>query len=269
MILEIKQISANGNNSFEIMYNNTLCYYAQSPWFPMITDSTRKIVLKDKNGNIMLETRYHLLDNMFEAAIPMKYLVTGKQIFDQYQITDTSGNVIGVFYVEQNRIADWKICMTFNGHVIVGYRRSIGYSEIVSFYENELQVGQLTKSNKVVNNLDQYYVHFLDGYEEWLPVLSIFTVYYDYLFHNNSGEIMKGTVIEKNFTYDRNNNKYNKNFIVQHFGEAENSRIANIMNQKVELKIGNMSIKTFWIIFGVGWGVAIVIAIVIFLLVFM
>lgn len=269
MILEIKQISANGNNLFEIMYNNALCYYAETPWFPMVTDSTRKILLKDKDGNMVFETKYHLLDNMLETAIPMKYLVTGQQKFDQYQIIDTSGNVIGAFYVEQNRIADRKVCMTFNEHVIVGYQRGLGRSEIVSFYENELQVGQLTKSNKVVNNLDQYYVHFLDQYEVWLPIISIFTVYYDYLFHNNSGEIMKGTAVGQTFTYDRNNNKYNRNFISEHFGEAESARIDDIINKKVELKVGNMSMKTFWIIFGIGWGIAILIAIIIIIMLFM
>lgn len=271
MILEINQTSANGKNLFEISENGRPLYQAQSPWLPMMTDSTRKITMSDPTGQQVFETSYSLLENVSEAIIPFKYLLTGSQKYNQYSVIDINGNTIGAFYSEVNGLIDKKLYLQFNNRSMVGYKRSVGDKEVVSFYVNDHQVGQLTRSNRVVNNLDRYLLHFLPGYEAWLPVLGLFTVYYDFLYHNNSGEVMIGYSTKKIYTYDKNNDKYDKNFILKNFGQAEDDRINGKGDNSIEAKamVGNLTMKQFWTIFAIGWGVAILISIIILLIIFL
>lgn len=53
-----------------------------------------------------------------------------------------------------------------------------------------------------------------------IPVLSFFTVYYDYRKYNNAGEFTKNSVeISVSYSYDKNNSKYNPNWIAEEFGQ--------------------------------------------------
>ena len=271
MILEINQISANGKNLFEIIEGGQLLYQAHSPWLPMITDAARKITMSDPAGQKVFETNYSFLENMSEAIVPFKYLLTGAQKFNQYSVVDADGKTIGAFYSELNGLIDKKLYLQRENRAIVGYRRSVGNKEVVSFYQNERQVGQLTRSNSTVNNQDRYLPHFLPGYESWLPILAFFTVYYDFMYHNNSGKVMIGYSTKYVYTYDKNNKKYDKNFIRNNFGQAEDDRIngKGSNSMKAKASVGNLTMKQFWTIFGIGWGVAILTAVIILLIVFL
>ena len=260
MILEVRQVTAGGSNTFEVANNGVPCYRGSASWYPMGVDMTNKVILTDLNGNMVFQTQYSLIDNVAESSIPFKYLFTGEQKFSMYQVLDPSGSAVGSFFDVQMALLDVRLCISFGDRLIFGYRRSMGYREVVSFYENDVQVGQLTRSSKVTDHLDVYYVHFLPQYDNLLPLISMFTVYYDFLFHNNSGQYYKGTTLEKQYTYDKNNDKYNENFIRANFGEAEHARVEAFINRKVEMKVGNLTMKQFWIIFAVGWGVALLLA---------
>ena len=266
MILEIKQTCSTGQNQFDIISNGQLIYRANSSWFPMVTNASREMHITDASGALLFGTYYSLIDNIAESSIPFKYLLTGSQQFVKFDVVDRGNNYVGSFYAERNGIADSKMCIEYRGKVLVGYRRKLGIKEYVSFYDGEVQVGQLTKSNKVVDNKDTYMLHFLNGFEELTPILAFFTIYYDFLYCNHSGEFNKTYSVKYTYSFDRNSDKYNEDFILKNFGEAEVARMEEVF--KVEPKVGGMSLKTFWIIFAAGWGIALTIAAIILIIVF-
>ncbi len=271
MILEINQTNSAGINMFEVVENGQLIYRAESPWYPMVTDHTRKIKMFNPMGQQVFETHYGLLENIAESAIPYKYLFTGAQRFNQYSVINSLGDTIGAFYKEANGLLDGKLVLQYKDRGLTGYRRSIGPIEVVSFYEEDRVVAQLTKSNKSVDNLDRYLLHVIDGYDAWLPVMVFFVVYFDFIYHNNSGEIMVGTKIKYTYSFDKNMDKYDPNFILANFGQEEADRIAGKGPNSIvpPTTVAGMSMKTFWIIFGSCWGVAILIALIVLAIIFL
>lgn len=266
MILEIKQTASSGINRFDISSHGTLLYRADSSWLPGITENARKLHLTDTEGSLVYEARYSVLENIAESGIPLKYLVTGSQKFAGFEVIGQEGEHVGNFYVEINGIADRKICLEHDGRVLIGYKRKLGDREAVSFYEEDMQVGQLTKSNRVSNNLDNYMLHFLDGFDQWKPILACFVIYYDFLYHGHAGEYRKGYTVKYTYSFDRNNEKYQDDFIRDNFGEEELKRMEAFF--KVKPMVGSMSLKTFWIIFAAGWGIALAVAAIVLIIVF-
>lgn len=265
MILEVKQTCSTGKNLFDIICDGQLIYKADSTWFPLFTDGTNKMHLTDLSDTMVYQTKYSLLENVSESMIPFKYVFTGSQTFMKFYVLDRAHRDIGTFYVEVSGVLDRKMCLEYHGRVIAGYRKEAGDKQYVSFYDGESQVGQLTKSNKVVDNLDHYVLHFLDGFEEWIPMLAFFTIYYDFIYNNNSGELQKSYEVKYTYSFDKNSSKYQDTFIRDNFSEAEEARMEELL--KVTPMVGGMTLKTFWIIFGVGWGVALFIVALIFALV--
>lgn len=262
MIVQINQVNSFGNNEFQIIKDGQLLYKAQSSWMPMMVDYANKLTMTDCAGNKVFETNYNVLENVGETIIPMKYLITGSQKFHQFRIMDHNDMFVGAFYREVNGLMDGKYYLQYQSQAMVVYRAALGSIEALSFYENDVQVGQMTKALSTVNNLDCYTLHFLPGYEQWLPILSFFTVYHDYIAHNNSGKIMVGYTKSIHYTYSKNQDKYNPNFILDNFGAEEHERIHGKGENSIQPKpmVGPLTLKQFWIIFGVGWGVALLLA---------
>ncbi len=203
----------------------------------------REIHLVDGNGNVLYKTHYSLLENIKEGIIPFQYIVTGSQKFAKFDVVDNQEQNMGTFYVEINGLLDQKICLQYREKILIGYRRKIGDREYVSFYDGETQVGQLTKSGKVNNYLDRYMMHFLDGFEDWKRMLAAFCVYYDAIYHDHTGEYQIG---------------YNEDFIRNHFGKEELDRMERFFY--VKPMVGNMTMKTFWIVFATGVGISLLFA---------
>lgn len=262
VIFEVKQVTSAGSNTFDVISNGYLVYRGSATWFPLGVDKNNKVILTDPNGNMIFQTKYSLIDNLAESSVPFKYLINGEQKFSQYQVVDVNGNDVGCFYDVRKSFLDSRLCISFGNRVIYGYTRDIGLREVVSFYENDRQIGQITRTRKVVDNLDWYYVHFLPEYDVLLPLMAMYTIFYDYCFHNSSGQYVKGTYVNASYTYDYNSKKYNKNFIRDNFGEQEHARLEAFINRKVEFKVGNLTMKQFWIIFAIVW-----IAIILFTLI--
>jgi len=271
MILEFKQIKSVGENQFQMTENGTLLYVSTSPWTPLSAEFTRNLTMTNSAGQLVFQTEYNYIENALEEAVPFKYLLTGQQRFNSFKVKDSFGNEVGAFYVEVNNIADAKMYLLFNGRVLVAYRLQNGPREFISFYENDAQIGQTTRWNATVNNMDTYHIHFLPGYENLLPILTFFMTYYDFVYHNNTSEAMIGYKVSYTYTYSKNSDKYDSQFILRNFGPEENDRISGKgpNSIKPEAKVGNLSMKTFWIIFGVGWFVALLIAGIVCLLLFL
>lgn len=265
MILEVVQTKAAGENTFEVIQNDTVLYRGETTWLPMGVDKVNKIKFSDPEGKLIFQSKYSVIENVAESSVPMKYVVTGEQKFGQYQIMNSADQPVGSFYEVQNGPMDIKLCISFGNRVILGYSRYIGTREVISIYENDVQIGQITRSLKVVNNLDSYFVHILPEYDEWHVLIAMFTIYYDYRFHNNSGQAFIGTSVNITYTYDKNNKKYNKNFIRENFGEEEHNRVESYLNRKVEMRAGWITVKRFWIIFGAGWAITLLTLLILWL----
>ncbi len=275
MILHIQQTTANGTHLFRITEQNQLLYTADTPFFnpvtPVIGGPVSTLTLSDASGQVRFTSHAETVDNLKESLKPLSYLFTGSKKIACYTVSDYNGQQHGAFYVEFSELMKYKMVIEYRGKYISCFKRSMGKREVVSFYKDEVQVGQLTKPNCVVNQLDQYYLHFIDGYEEWTGILAFFVIYYDFLYHNSNGQYSKSSYQANiTYTYDKNSSKYDKDFLRTQFGSAEEQRIDQWIRQVYAdaSQSSKADFKKFWLIFGIGWGVAIIITLLVLLIIF-
>ncbi len=266
MYFEVQQTKSGIKKLFDIRWNGQIIYKAETSWERRNVVSARKIEMFNSYGQKMLEAQYHLLDNTVASALPFKYLVTGEQKFSQFSIVDSVGNLLGAFYMEANGLLDQKIYLQYGDRFLVGYRRCMTTKEAISFYENDIQVGQITKSTVTMNNLDYYMVHFVQGYEDWIHVIAFGTVYCDFLYHDHTNEHYKGVRVQRKNSYDHNADKFNENFIAYYFGQQEAQRVDYIAQYGTPEQQAKQKkfMKMFWILFAGGWGIALLIAAIVF-----
>lgn len=192
MILDVKQTKSFKNNEFEIVRNNYVIYRAKTSWIKIMElDSKNKVTLTAPDGNMLFHTKYSVVDHFFEYSLPFKYWRTGERKFCEYQVLDASEKFTAVFYTVERRLYDIRLCIAFGDRVIYGYNKDTGLRNTVSFYENDVQVGQLIHYNVVEDNLDQYYVHFLPEYDNLEPLIAMYTVFYDFLYHHHNAQFKK------------------------------------------------------------------------------
>lgn len=236
MLVTIQQTKSNFENLFEVSSNGQTLFHAKAPWMkvslPFNAENMRELTFTDASGENLYTTHYKLIDNMMEEAIPFKYLITKEQRFGQFEIAGKNG-IEGTFYIRQNGIFDSKFCIEHKGTVYLGYSLDKGKNNYVSIYENDRQIAQITKPLTVMDNLDVYYLHIKDAYASMIPVLSFFTVYYDYRKYNNSGKLTKNSVeISVSYSYGKNNDKYNPNWIAQEFGQPAADELEQTLEKR-------------------------------------
>lgn len=137
-----------------------------------------------------------------------------------------------------------------------------------------LQVNQIKSSGKnifeVIENEQQLYT----VESPWVPVvtdktrkitMTNFTVYYDFMYHNNAGKVMVGYSVSVKYTYSKNCKMYNPHFIRDNFGEEEAERVRQIGKTWTGIDGENRkaSLRMFWIIFGSCWAVGILVTLII------
>lgn len=257
LVFEVNQVKTVGENLFEVVKDGQVLYHAKAPWVPgLLHDALHQLYISTPEGEAVYRTSYQLWENVKEELIPFKNLLMDRKLSHIYSIIDKDDKVIGSVYTELKGFWDGKIMLQLGEKAIVGYRKSMGKMELISFYdaETDSQIGQLMRPNKVVDNKDRYMLHFVDGYDTYLPVMAFFTVYCDFLWHNNTGEAMMGTKIQYNYTYGPNDHKVNENFVLEQFGQAEVDRMNSILNPPT--MVGPLNMKQFWTIFAIGWLVA-------------
>lgn len=141
------------------------------------------------------------------------------------------------------------------GKVYWGYSIDKGKRNIVSLYDENIQIAQITKPLTVIENLDIYFLHIKEDFTSLIPVLSFFTIYYDYRKYNNAGEFTKNSVeISVSYSYDKNNSKYNPNWILEEFGQETFNELDTFLDSleaegRVQAKkIGKLVALSFLII---------------------
>lgn len=238
MLVTIQQTKANSENLFEVTSGGQLLFRAKAPWMkvslPFHAENLRELTFSDAAGEILYTTRYKFVDNLMEESIPFKYLLTEEQLFEQFEIIGKNGSE-GAFYIMQNGVFDSKFCIEHMGRVLLGYSLDQGRNNYVSIYDGGQQIAQITKPLTVIDNLDVYFLHIKEEYASTFPILSFFTVYYDYRKYNNSGEFVKNSVeITTSYTYGKNNDKYNPNWIEEEFGHQVSEELKQTLGKLME-----------------------------------
>ena len=239
MILRIDQVMSNGENRFEVRQEGQLLFLGSTPFIKPAAmiggDYFRRLELTDAAGNLILYSTYDGLKNAVEAALPLSWLYKDSKQLQIYSILNNTDNVMGQFYYEQTAVADMKYVFSFMDRAIFCYVKGAGKKEVVSVYENERQIGQVTKPNCVRDNLDCYIAHFIDG--ELSPAMvSFFVIYFYYMRHSNSGRVRVGYTKNVSYTFDKNSKMYNKDFIRLNVGEEENDRLEQFIKDSFNTK---------------------------------
>lgn len=246
MILQINQVKSDGANFFEISENNEIILRGRSPWMlvqlPLETENKRKMLLTDTSDNPLLWTTYSVKKNYIQNKIPFKYLFTGEQIFDRYEFVDQHGEQ-GFYYTLQNGIIDMKYCVEHCGKRYIAYRFFRGNIYVVSIYCEGKQIAQITKQLTVINNLDRYMLHVVDGYEHLKEILALFVIWVDNEAFSRSGEYsINSAATNYSYSYDKNGKLYDKDWVLNNFGveavgliELEHKEVKNIFDKKTKL----------------------------------
>lgn len=232
MIIKVEQTKANLKNKFEIKMNNELKYLAGTPWMnidmPLNIDRVRSCIITKADESICYATNYDIAENISNAAIPMKWAFTGEQKRAIFNILDSENNICGKFYKLTNGFFDTKYVIEYGNYILKSYDISVGKTRNISIYNENCQIAEIIKPLSVSNNLDYYYIFLLDEYSDLETVLSFFTVFFDYQNYSNSGQVVaykKEVSIE--YTYDKNNKLYDKNWIPNHFNKTDVDLINN------------------------------------------
>lgn len=177
MIIKVAQINSNGENLFEVSNQSGVIYYAKAPWLklrlPFKMENLRTLNMTNRNGEVVYTTSYSVVENQIETMLPMKFLWSSGQKFSRYAVIQ-NGECRGAFYSRQDGVWDDKLVVESNGRFIIGYDKCAGKIRAISLYENEHQIGQITKPLATIGNLDNYYIHLLDEHVDLIPILSFF-----------------------------------------------------------------------------------------------
>lgn len=270
MLIKIQQTKSNFENIFEVSSNGQVLFNAKAPWLkisaPFNMENVRKLVFSDVTGSTLYTTKYNIIDNALEESIPFKYLISKEQKFGQFEIIGKNGRE-GAFYTLQNGLFEKKFCIEHMGKVYWGYSIDKGKRNIVSLYDENIQIAQITKPLTVIENLDIYFLHIKEDFTSLIPVLSFFTIYYDYRKYNNAGEFTKNSVeISVSYSYDKNNSKYNPNWFLEEFGQETFNEL-NTFLDNLEAE-GRVQAKKIGKLVALSFLIIIVIALIILSIIF-
>lgn len=261
MIIEVRQVRANGAGVFEIYIDGSLQFVADTAFMkieqPLNVGVLGKLTFQDLQGSIIYHAKCSTIDNLKEALIPMKNILLGRQKVCQYEIIDRGGNSCGCFYGLSNGLMDNKTVVELGDRIFKGYDVTQGTIRTVSFYDNESQFAQLTKPLVTLDNLDTYFIYLKNEYSALAPIMAFFAVYYDYIHYAHRGEYVKNSAsIQVKYTYNKANSYYNKTWVRDNFGaDAEQLYLSHIQRATAEAKARAKKILK---IIGIVWAICII-----------
>ena len=265
MIIDVRQTISERKNEFEILYNNKMIYRSVLPFINIIgsfdLEKLRQIKVYDENNNLKYKTSYNYIDNKLEELIPLKYLVTKSQKFNQLKFTNLNDNdEISIFF---------EMSGVWNGCIIVKYKDTIyrcysvedGYIRHICIYNDDAQIGELLKPNVVVDGKDEYRIYLKDEYSYLKDALSMLTLYLDRTEYNSSYLKNDSVRISKSFSCSKINKYYDPNWVKSNFDSAD---YFNKVNEEVlEMQKNIMKkFKSLITIIGTIFAVLIIITII-------
>lgn len=268
MVIDVKQTVSEKKNEFEIFYDDELIYKAKLP-FINITGSLsfeklREIKVFDLNNNLKYKTEYNYIKNRIEEFIPLKYLFTSSQRFNQF-VFSNDGTEFEIF-VEQTELFLSSIIVKVKNEIYNCYGTSDGYINHLSIYYNGKQIGELLKPNVIIDGKDTYRIYLKDDYNRLADMFSMLALYLDRLAYNSSYIIYKGQEISYKKTYSKANKYYDKNWVINNFNSKE--YLDNINKQALEIKQKvKYNLKKTLSIMGIGFGIILLIVAIVLIIV--
>ncbi len=221
MKINVLQVESEGKNEFEIRYNDALQYKAKLPFIsinePLNLEKLRSIKILDTNEKEIYTTDYKYIENFKEELIPMKFLVTGSQKFNQLLFT-SENNTIKIYY-EEKAIWDNRYVIEINDKQFFCYSIEDGYIRHFPIYDGEVQIGEALKSNVVVDGKDEYCCYLKDGYESLSDGIVALLLYLDRSEYSSSYLVNKSYNLSKNYSFNKTNKYYDKEWVKNNFGD--------------------------------------------------
>jgi len=271
MVIDVIQSSAEMKNAFQIYYNGVQRYNAMTPFMSIEgafgVDKLREIKMYDLNNNEIYKTNYNYIANRIEEFIPLKYIATNSQRFNQYMITDSNGNEKFSVYFEMQEIFKGSYIIKMNDRILNCYEIEDGYAVHFPIYDGDKQVGEILKYQFRTDGKDTYRAYLFDEYQELSDAISMLILYLDRMKYNSSYISCKGTEFTYSKSYSKVNAYYNPEWILSNFDATAyfNNMESQIRAIKDETKKKAKKILT---IIGIGWGITILIVLIILMSVF-
>ena len=221
MKIDVVQVESEGKNEFEVKYNDVLKYKAKLPFIsikePLDLEKLRSIKIFDTNGSEIYKTEYKYLENLKEEFIPLKYLATGSQKFNQLLFI-SNNNEIKIYY-EENAIWSNRYVIEINDKKYYCYSIEDGYIRHLPIYDGDIQIGEALKSNVVVDAKDEYRCYLKEGYENLSDGITALLLYLDRSAYSSSYLVNRSYDLTKKFSYNKTNKFYDKNWVINNFGD--------------------------------------------------
>lgn len=221
MKILVKQINNEGKNEFEIKYNDILKYKAKLPFVsinePLNLEKIRQIKIVDVNDNEIFTTDYKYLENLKEEFVPLKYLITGSQKFNQ--LLFISNNKTIKIYYESKELFNSRYVIEVDDKKYFCYSIEDGYIRHFPIYDGEIQIGEVLKSNVVIDAKDEYYCYLKDEYEKLSDGIVALLLYLDRSEYNSSYLVNKSYCLYKKYSYDKTNKFYDKDWVKNNFDD--------------------------------------------------
>lgn len=249
MKISVTQINNEGKNEFEIKYNGNLKYKAKLPFVsintPLNLEKIRQIKIVDLNDNEIYTTDYKYTENLTEEFIPLKYLITDSQKFNQLLFISSNNNI--KIYYETKEFFHSRYVIEINDKKYFCYSIEDGYIRHFPIYDGEVQIGEALKSNVIIDEKDEYFCYLKDGYEILSDGITALLLYLDRSEYSSSYLVMKSYGLNKKYSFDKTNNFYDKDWVKNNFGDEFYKKVdADAKLVKRKLKNSVQTWKEQW-----------------------
>lgn len=236
MKIEVLQVENKGQNLFDIKYNGELKYKAKLPFVsiddPLDLEKIRSFKITDVNENEIYKTNYNYIKNKVEEAIPMKYLFTGSQKFNQLEFV-SDNNTIKI-HLEATEFFLNRYVIDINDKRYFCYSVEDGYIRHFPIYDGDIQIGEALKSSVVLDLKDEYWCYLKEGYESLSDGVVALLLYLDRSEYSSSLLGYKVIDLKKNYSLSKANKFYDKNWVLNNFGDEFYKKIDNIVDMSKE-----------------------------------
>lgn len=247
-MVTVRQVRADGENRFQVEEEGKVLFRAQAPWedirLPFRMESLRQLHFTDREGRELFHTDCCMWDNAAESLFRYRYLFGESAKLAEYQIIDSGGVVRGSFYTRIDGAHTTQMVISCQDKMYDCYACARGKIYVVSIYDGERQIAQITKPLDTWDQLDLFYLHVTDDYREMLPLLSFFTIYVDTRKFSRPGRTEKHSV-EKvwSYTYDTNDSRYDPGWIARTFGQSAEEQLSALLRERPERSLENPSVR--------------------------
>ena len=234
MFITIRQTQASKKNLFQVEGEAGILFRARTPWAsiqaPFQAENLRQLTFTDAQGNTLFHTDYNILENTMQAVSRYKYLFGTATKLMEYQVLDNDGRSLGSFYTQIDGAFTSQMTIDYQEQTYACYDRALGKIYVISVFDGERQIAQISKSLDVWDRLDIFYLYLDDAYQDMLPILSFFTIYVDAQKFNRPGHIA-GRSVEKSWSYsfNRNNDKYDPDWVRETFGQEAARQLEDLL----------------------------------------